>query len=103
MAHGEIGSALLDAGISPPSPGQFFQRRILSAKGHDLATAAYEMDMSVHELEAIVSANVAIDPWLAARMAAYAGVSAQFWLNMQAAYNLGIERANRPRPGSASY
>ena len=98
MLDKRTGAALLAAGVSPTPPGRFLVRRILSQKGHDLTEAARAMDVSVDELGGIVSGHVTVDTRLANRMAVYAGVSAQFWLNMQDAYNLAVEQA-KPRSG----
>jgi addiction module HigA family antidote len=84
-----MGATLLEAGVVPTAPGRFFVASILRSKDYGIDQAAHEMDIPSVELWGFIHGDRPVDAPFARRLSAFTGMSPQFWLNMQAAFELG--------------
>ena len=74
----------------PTSPGEMV-RAFLEDIGRSQADAARALDISTNRLNEVVKDKRGITADTALRLAAYFGTTAQFWLNMQIAWDLWHE------------
>lgn len=87
-----VGTALLDAGITPLKPGAYLDMFLEGHKHVSIAEAAAHMGVSEGFLGDIIANRTRVDPAAADILAAYTGLSAMFWLNAQAAADLANAR-----------
>lgn len=64
----------------------------LEVRGLSPAAAALKLRMPAQRLQEIVRGERAITPDTALRLARFLGNSAEFWMNMQTGYDLGLAR-----------
>ena len=91
----------------PTHPGAILKDELAA---RELSANRFAIDLGVpaNRISTILNENRAITPETALRLAEYFGNSAQFWLNLQTAHDLGIAKAalgkeikrtvRRPRP-----
>jgi addiction module HigA family antidote len=72
----------------PPHPGEIFGDDFLRPNGISLAEAARRMGMVANRLDEIVVDKHAVTAETALLFEALTGASAQFWLHLQADYDL---------------
>ncbi len=77
--------------ISPIHPGETIREDILKPLGLSVNRLAMDLHVPVTRMNEIVNGRRSITADTALRLARYLGTSAQFWLNLQARYDL--ERA----------
>ncbi len=90
------GEALLEAGGIPTPPGTYL-RNYLQHMDASFDEAAQRLDMSPTGLRGLLENRVKIGKDLADRLSQYTGLTAGFWLNLQASADLAEERQPRPR------
>ena len=78
---------------SPPiHPGEILQREFLEPFGISQYRLAKEVGVPPRRVNEIVHGQRAITANTALRLARYFGVSERFWINLQSAYDLEVER-----------
>jgi addiction module HigA family antidote len=98
------------AKIMPPiHPGETLREDFLKPLGLSANRLAMELRVSVTRINDIARAKRAITADTALRLARYFGTTPQFWMNLQANYDLevaqdvrGLEIADRIRPHQAA-
>src|ERR1019366_7679206 len=95
--------------IPPIHPGETLREDFLKPLGLSANRLAMELRGSVTRMKDIVRAKRAITADTALRLARYFGTTPQFWMNLQANYDLemaqdvrGHESADRIRPHQAA-
>ncbi len=92
--------------MSPVHPGEILREDLMKPLGLTMNGLARELKISVNRLSEIVNGRRAINADAALRLSRYFGNSPEFWINLQAAYDLRvtihssasrIEREVRPR------
>jgi addiction module HigA family antidote len=87
-------------------PGEILREEFLSPLGMSANALARELHVAPNRIKAIVNKTRAVTADTALRLGRYFGTTPEFWLNLQAAYDLSlakakagrkIERAVRPR------
>ncbi len=76
------------ADFSPIHPGEVLREDFLKPLGLSQYALAKAIDVPQIRVSEIVNAKRAITPDTALRLARYFGTSAEFWLGMQATYDL---------------
>ncbi len=79
--------------LEPITPGEILLEEFMKPLGLSQNKLARDIDVPVVRIHDIVHGRRAITPDTALRLAAYFGVSAEFWVNLQARYDL--KRARR--------
>jgi addiction module HigA family antidote len=75
--------------LPPTHPGEIL-REELEERGISLNRLARDTRIPLSRVSLIVNGKRAISPDTALRLEFYFGASAQFWLNLQSAYDLAI-------------
>ena len=78
-------------------PGEILHEEVVKPLGITPYRLAKELRVPQTRIAAILAGRRSITPDTALRLAAYLGTSAQFWLNLQSAYDL--EEAERAPAG----
>ncbi len=73
---------------NPPHPGLILLEDCIKPLGFSISAFALRIGTSRKNLSEIVNGKVGISPEMALRLSKALGTSAQFWLNMQQAYDL---------------
>ncbi|MAP47883.1 MAG: addiction module antidote protein, HigA family [Oceanicaulis sp.] len=76
-------------------PGEYLAEEFLEPLGLSMRRAATALNISAANLSRFVAGKQSVSTELAVRLAAAFGTSAQFWLNLQQAYDLAQLRAGR--------
>ena len=76
--------------IPPMHPGETIREDLLKPLGLSVNRLAMDLHVPVTRLNEIVNRRRSITADTALRLARYLGTSAQFWLNLQAKYDLEI-------------
>jgi addiction module HigA family antidote len=78
---------------SPPiHPGEILLEEFLKPMGVSQYRLAKDIHVPARQINEIVHGKRAISPDTALRLARYFGLSERFWLNLQARYDLEIEK-----------
>ena len=95
--------------IAPVHPGETLQEDFMRPLGLSANRLAIELQVPVTRINDIVRGRRAISADTALRLARYFGTTPQFWMNLQANYDLevaqderGDEIADRIRPHRAA-
>jgi len=97
--------------MRPVHPGEILKEDVLSAMGLSANALAHELRVPVTRISEILHGRRAITADTALRLARYLGTTAQFWLSLQASYDLKvaeqtlgrkIEREIHPRESVAA-
>ncbi len=78
--------------LDPIKPGEILIEEFLKPLGLSQNKLARDIDVPVVRINDIVHGRRGITPDTALRFAAYFGVSAEFWLNLQSRYDLKIAK-----------
>jgi addiction module HigA family antidote len=78
--------------LSPVHPGEVLQEEFLKPLGVSQYRLAKEISVSPRRVNEIVHGTRAITADTALRLARYFGTTDRFWLNLQARYDLEVER-----------
>ena len=77
--------------ISPVHPGEILMEEFLNPMGISQYRLARDIHVSARRINEIVHCVRAVTADTALRLGKYFGVSAQFWINLQAHYDLAVE------------
>jgi len=78
--------------LSPVHPGEILLEEFLSPMGLSQYRVAKDMSVPPRRINEIVLGKRAISADTALRLARYFGTSERFWLNLQTAYDLEVEK-----------
>ena len=78
--------------LPPIHPGEILLEEFLTPLGISQYRLAKEISVSPRRINEIVHGKRAITPNTALRLSRYFGLSEKFWLNLQARYDLEIEK-----------
>jgi len=78
--------------LAPIHPGEILLEEFLKPMGISQYRLAKEISVSARRINEIVHGARAISPDTALRLSRYFGLSERFWMNLQAQYNLEIEK-----------
>ena len=76
----------------PPHPGRGIKQNCLDALGLSVTEAAKVLGVARHTLSRVLNAHAAISPEMAIRLEKAGWSNAEFWLRLQAAYDLAQAR-----------
>ena len=97
---------MLKNGMPPIHPGETLREDFLVPLGLSGSALAKELHVGAPSVNEIVRERRGVSPLMALRLSRYFGATAQWWINMQATYDLKIaekqsaeqiEREVRPR------
>ena len=78
--------------LPPVHPGEVLLEEFLGPLGLTQYRLAKDVSVPARRINEIVHGNRAVSADTALRLARYFGTSDRFWLNLQAAYDLDVER-----------
>lgn len=78
--------------LPPVHPGEVLLEEFLGPLGLTQYRLAKDVSVPARRINEIVHRNRAVSADTALRLARYFGTSDRFWLNLQAAYDLDVER-----------
>jgi addiction module HigA family antidote len=78
--------------LPPVHPGEVLLEEFLEPLGLTQYRVAKDLSVPARRINEIVHGNRAVSADTALRLARYFGTSDRFWLNLQAAYDLDVER-----------
>lgn len=78
--------------LPPIHPGEILLEEFLKPMGISQYRLAKDTNVSPRRINEIVHGQRAISPNTALRLSRYFGLSERFWLNLQARYNLEVEK-----------
>ena len=78
--------------LSPIHPGEVLQAEFLDPLGLTQYRLAKSLNVPARRINEIVHGTRAVSADTALRLARFLGTSDRFWLNLQAAYDLDVER-----------
>ena len=76
--------------MRPIHPGEYLRHDVLEELGLSANALAKALHVPANRITAIINERRGITADTALRLARYLGTSAQFWLNLQAVYDLKI-------------
>jgi antitoxin HigA-1 len=77
--------------VPPIHPGEILREEFLIPLGLKPYTLAKRLGVPRTRIERLVAEVTPVTPDTALRLAKFFGTTAQFWMNMQAAYDLSVE------------
>jgi len=78
--------------LPPIHPGEILMEEFLKPMGISQYRLAKDISVPVRRINEIVHGARTISPDTALRLSRYFGLSERFWINLQARYNLEIEK-----------
>ena len=78
--------------LAPIHPGEILLEEFLAPMGISQYRVAKDINVSPRRINEIVHGKRAITPNTALRLSRYLGLSERFWVNLQARYDLEIEK-----------
>ncbi len=96
--------------IAPVHPGEILREDVLKPLGMSVNRLAISLGVPATRMQEIVNGRRTISPDTALRLARFLGTTAEFWVNLQARYELevakdkfsaAIERTVQPREETA--
>ena len=82
---------------APLHPGEILRGQFMADFGVSINRLARDVRVPPGRIGEIVNERRAVTPDTALRLARYFGTTAEFWMNLQMAYDLDIARASLPR------
>jgi addiction module HigA family antidote len=79
---------------TPLHPGEILREQFMTDFGVSMNRLARDLRVPPTRISEIVNERRAITPDTALRLARYFGTTAEFWMNLQSAYDLDIARAS---------
>ena len=76
----------------PPHPGRGIKQNCLDALGLNVTDAAKVLGVARHTLSRVLNGHAAVSPEMAIRLEKAGWSNADFWLRVQAAYDLAQAR-----------
>lgn len=77
----------------PMHPGEILREQFMAGFGLSINRTARDLRVPVTRIAEIVNERRAITPDTAFRLARYFGTTAEFWMNLQTAFDLDVARA----------
>jgi antitoxin HigA-1 len=77
---------------APLHPGEILRDQFMADFGVSINRLARDLRVPPTRISEIVNERRAISPDTALRLARYFGTSAEFWMNLQSAYDLDVAR-----------
>ena len=81
----------------PPHPGRSIQVNCLEPLGLSVTNAAKGLGVARHTLSRVLNGHAAVSPEMAIRLEEIGWSNAEFWLRLQAAYDLAQARQRQDR------
>jgi len=78
--------------LEPITPGEILLEEFMRPLGVSINKLARDIDVPPGRISEIVNGKRAVTADTALRLGRYFGVSPEIWLNLQAAYDLDVER-----------
>jgi addiction module HigA family antidote len=78
--------------LAPIPPGEILLEEFLKPMGISQNQLARDLDVTVSRIAGIVAGERAITADTALRLGSYFGMTAEFWVNLQASYDLQLAR-----------
>jgi len=78
--------------LAPIHPGEILLEEFLNPMGISQYRLAKDINVPARRINEIVHGQRGISPDTALRLARYFGLSERFWINLQARYNLEVEK-----------
>ncbi len=78
--------------LPPIHPGEILLEEFLKPMGISQYRLAKDISVSARRINEVVHGTRAISPDTALRLSRYFGLSERFWVNLQARYNLEMEK-----------
>ena len=82
---------------APLHPGEILREQFMADFGVSINQVARDLRVPPTRIGEIVNERRAITPDTALRLARYFGTSAEFWINLQSAYDLDLARTAMPQ------
>jgi addiction module HigA family antidote len=79
---------------TPLHPGEILRELFMADFGVSINRLARDLRVPPTRISEIVNRRRAISPDTALRLARYFGTTAEFWMNLQSAYDLDVARAS---------
>lgn len=79
--------------LPPIHPGEILHEEYLVPLGMSAGALARQLNVPRTRIERLVAQQTAVTPDTALRLAKFFGTAAEFWMNMQAGYDLKVEAA----------
>src|SRR5436309_11481390 len=79
---------------APLHPGEILREQFMADFGISINRLARDLRVPPTRIGEIVNQKRAITPDTALRLARYFGTTAEFWINLQTAYDLDVARAS---------
>ncbi len=86
------GGVMIENRMRPIHPGEILREEFLAPLGMSVNALAVALHVPVTRMHEIVKERRAVTPDTALRLARYFGASAEFWLNLQTAYELRVAK-----------
>ena len=83
--------------LAPVHPGEILKEEVLVPLGLSVHALARELRVPATRMSEIVHGRRSITADTALRLARYLGTTAQFWMNLQASYDLKVTERARGR------
>ena len=83
--------------LAPVHPGEILREEVLAPIGLSVHALARELRVPATRMSEIVHGRRSITADTALRLARYLGTTAQFWMNLQASYDLKVTEKARGR------
>jgi antitoxin HigA-1 len=90
--------------MAPAHPGEILREDLMKPLGLTVTGLARELKIPVNRLSEIVNGRRSLNADAALRLSRYFGNTAEFWINLQAAYDLPpwLERMSLQRKSSVN-
>ena len=82
------------SGRTPPHPGRMLLSRFLAPSGLTQGDLAKRLGISRRRVNELLNGRRAFTPDTALRLAAFFGNSAEFWMGLQADYDMAVARSS---------
>lgn len=93
----EAGRSKVGNRMAPVHPGEILREEVLAPLGLSVHALARELRVPATRMSEIVHGRRSITADTALRLARYLGTTAQFWMNLQASYDLKVTEKARGR------
>jgi antitoxin HigA-1 len=77
--------------LSPVHPGEILREEFLAPLGMSAGALARKLNVPRTRIERLATEQTPVTPDTALRLAKFFGTTPEFWMNMQAGYDLKIE------------
>lgn len=80
--------------VPPVHPGEYLREELLKPLGITPYALAQHLKVPRTRIERLVREETGVTPDTALRLARFFGISAEFWINMQGAYDLAMAESS---------